>query len=395
VARQAATGFGVQTTIVMNKKVRSILFFILFGYVSTSSAQPDSLKNRYKKFIKLKEYMAPFWNSPKITDETLLVIRGGGTYSASLLFPAEKILSVTSTDHSKKYIKGKDWDLIKGRIIILPGSNVPFFDRSDLVFSVAKPGMSMNGKDGLSYVLFKEGLFFQSNQLSITYQPVKHSEWKGPRPDVQDTVLRLTKEKLTKRQQVKICFYGNSIETGYNSSGLMNGAPYMPSWPELVSWKLGTHFNTEIKYANPSVPGKMASWGAENAIPLVAVQKPDLVIVGFGMNDGASHVSPDDYRRSIQSIIDKIQSQNPQAEFVLISPMLANPNAVQDGIQELYLKELQKLSNKHVAVTDMTGVHRELLRSKSYQDMTGNNVNHPNDYLARWYAQMICGLLIK
>jgi len=42
----------------------------------------------------------------------------------------------------------------------------------------------------------------------------------------------------------------------------------------------------------------------------------------------------------------------------------------------------------------MTSVHGELLRHKAYQDMTGNNINHPNDYLARWYAQVIGALLI-
>lgn len=41
----------------------------------------------------------------------------------------------------------------------------------------------------------------------------------------------------------------------------------------------------------------------------------------------------------------------------------------------------------------MTEVHRKLLERKSFADMTGNNVNHPNDFLARWYAQYIVGML--
>ncbi len=46
-------------------------------------------------------------------------------------------------------------------------------------------------------------------------------------------------------------------------------------------------------------------------------------------------------------------------------------------------------------MVDMTGVHQELLKFKLFRDMTGNNVNHPNDFLHRWYAQEISGLLIK
>ena len=42
-----------------------------------------------------------------------------------------------------------------------------------------------------------------------------------------------------------------------------------------------------------------------------------------------------------------------------------------------------------VAVVNMTGVHAGLLQYKKYADMTGNNVNHANDYLARAYAQTL------
>jgi len=41
----------------------------------------------------------------------------------------------------------------------------------------------------------------------------------------------------------------------------------------------------------------------------------------------------------------------------------------------------------------MTTLHDKLLEKKTYIDMSGNNVNHPNDYLVRWYAQMVGALL--
>ncbi len=37
----------------------------------------------------------------------------------------------------------------------------------------------------------------------------------------------------------------------------------------------------------------------------------------------------------------------------------------------------------------MTSLHRALLSSKPYYHMTGNNVNHPNDFLSRVYAQAV------
>jgi hypothetical protein len=39
-------------------------------------------------------------------------------------------------------------------------------------------------------------------------------------------------------------------------------------------------------------------------------------------------------------------------------------------------------------------MHTTLLESKRYYDMTGNNVNHPNDFLARMYAQTILEVMI-
>lgn len=37
----------------------------------------------------------------------------------------------------------------------------------------------------------------------------------------------------------------------------------------------------------------------------------------------------------------------------------------------------------------MTSLHASLLEKKPYYHMTGNNINHPNDFLARLYAQSI------
>src|SRR5690606_5656421 len=100
------------------------------------------------------------------------------------------------------------------------------------------------------------------------------------------------------------------------------------------------------------------------------------------MDDGTANVRPDEYRNSIKSIIDIVRRNNKNVEFILIAPMLANSYSRQSGRQAEYKKELDKLKEQGIVVADMTGVHTELLKYKSYQDMTGNNVNHPNDYFA-------------
>ena len=42
-----------------------------------------------------------------------------------------------------------------------------------------------------------------------------------------------------------------------------------------------------------------------------------------------------------------------------------------------------------MAIVPVTSMHKSLLEKKRYYDMTGNNVNHPNDFMARIYAQTV------
>ena len=42
-----------------------------------------------------------------------------------------------------------------------------------------------------------------------------------------------------------------------------------------------------------------------------------------------------------------------------------------------------------MAVADVTTFHKYLLRRKRFCDMSANNVNHPNDFMARAYAHVM------
>ena len=360
---------------------------------SHTSAGADTI--RWKKYIDLETYTRPFWMTDTITDETALVIRNGDTATAGLLFKAKKILSVKAADHGRIFKKGKDWDYKGGKLTFGPASSVPFFHPKDLVFNKKVPGVSMDGKTPGTYVLFNEGYYFSTKQIAVTYIKDRSEIWHGPIPRFAGTGLPNTIARLENKKSLKVEFYGNSIEVGHNASGFERVPPYMPAWPELVIRKLQERYHVDISFINRSVAGRLAKWGRDSVSARVVVEKTDLVIIGFGMNDGTMKVPADIYREQIRGMMDSVNIEDPGAEFILIAPMLANPASTFDGLQASYRQELDKLTRKGVVVADLTGVHEELLRHKSYQDMTGNNINHPNDYLARWYAQFICGLLIK
>ena len=64
-------------------------------------------------------------------------------------------------------------------------------------------------------------------------------------------------------------------------------------------------------------------WGVENAKELVCPCNPDLVILGFGMN--SMQEPAEIYKVAILSIIQTIRSEHPDCEFLLVSPMIPNP----------------------------------------------------------------------
>lgn len=360
-----------------------------------SFGQQKQMDLRWKDYISLNNYLKPFWRADTVYDEIVLMIKDGKYTTGSLLFDAAKIVSVRATDLSVNYKKGDDWIYRDRKLSLSLKSKVPFIKKEDLVFETEKPGWSMAGKVKGTYVLFSEGHYFPSMQIAVTYIPVKKRTWSGTLPIYDDKALPLSIKKLQNKQPLKIVFYGNSIETGASASAFINRAPYMPGWPELIVHNLQQTYGTKVDFSNLSVGGMLAQWGADKAAELVVPQNPDLVIIGFGMNDGTFSISPEKFRNNIESIMDPVRAQNSKAEFILIAPMLANPYATQNGLQELYKAELDKLARNGVVVADITSLHRYLLQKKSYQDMTGNNVNHPNDYLARWYAQFLSAFLIK
>ena len=140
--------------------------------------------------------------------------------------------------------------------------------------------------------------------------------------------------------------------------------------------------------------GKRSQWGAQVAAS-EAGYGPDLCIIGFGMNDGSGRIPPESYQQNIKTIMEAVSAGNPDCEFVLIATTLPNPMVGRFfGYQEDYLPMLNALEKPGVAVADMTTFHKHLLTRKRFCDMSGNNVNHPNDFLARAYAHVLWQTII-
>jgi len=67
---------------------------------------------------------------------------------------------------------------------------------------------------------------------------------------------------------------------------------------------------------------------------------------------------------------------------------------LQQELFPAYRDALQELAGPGVALADMTSIWTEMLRHKADADLTGNGVNHPNDFGHRIYAQVLTSLLL-
>jgi hypothetical protein len=137
-----------------------------------------------------------------------------------------------------------------------------------------------------------------------------------------------------------------------------------------------------------------AEWGKDHAKSLVSWLKPDLVLIAFGMNDFWSY-SQDQFRQNTQAIIDEVRRENPNCEFILVASMKFDPAYTVEPmyVSKLpdYAEELNSLTQPGVALLDMTTLSDALYAVKSAKDLETDPM-HPDDFLARWYAQSLVAM---
>lgn len=343
-----------------------------------------------------EEYIKPVWEGNTVTDESFFPLENedGSIDPIPLLFKADRIISLKNSKHTITYREGVDYVLSDGKILILKDGNIETVKYKDYYLDESIPGQSFPRRGG-GFIYFGEADAMHKLQYVVTYT---HSEaWSGPVPQYQGDNLPKTMSELKNNQSVKVVFYGDSITTGANSSKVINQPPYVDDWCTMTVRELkNAYANDNIELVNTAVGGTVSSWGAAHAQERAAKFSPDLCFIAFGMNDGSGRVPKDDYLANIKRIMDTVWEVNPDCEFVLVATMLAHGEVAHFlGNQEEYLPALNSLKGQKVAVADLTSIHKYLLESKRYYDMSGNNVNHPNDFLARIYAQVMVNTLIE
>ncbi len=369
----------------------------------------------------LDTYTRPIWNDRVIHNETVMFV--GMEDEATLLYDADEILSVRSYDLKTEYEKGVDYDYVDGKLVLLPGTSIPCISKEE--YYTNDPNYSMlitTGNDGTNgqYTYWGEGDTMTKWQVAVTYT---HSEfWKGFMPtNYKDRYQNLI-QKLENGEDVTFVFYGDSITYGANASFIMGIEPYAPSWSLMFTQYIAKKYgymvtylqeghceapvpeedtvygnNGIITYINPSVGGWAVEHGYQNVDEyvndLLDKYGCDLFTVAFGMNNPS--LSAKKLRQYTEAIIEKVQEHAPETDVVMVATMVPNPEATNGwyGNQYTFEEELLVAADEYYAegtncaVVCMTSMSQEVLKSKRFRDYTGNNINHPNDFMSRLYAQ--------
>ena len=220
----------------------------------------------------------------------------------------------------------------------------------------------------------------------------------------------------------KMLLLGDSISCGGCSSSNINSEPFMKNWYELFADAVAEASGGNVKMDNSySVGGQISDWSLSssgesvNGVSLnkaqaaVLKEKPDLILIGWGMNDGTWHENQDLLAENVLKIIDSITFVYKEpVEFIVIGTCMPNDNGacyVLDsgvrkplyGFQPTYSASLAEMcaSVDNAVFVDAGEIHRYAIANKKYEDMTVNNVNHPNDFVIRMYAMNLSSAVIR
>ena len=333
------------------------------------------------------QYLLPFWKSDTIYDELVLLDKVNA--EADLMYTPKSIISVKNFDGTVSFEQNKDYSITNRTIKQVSG------EISKTVSIV--PGKTGNGNsNGLMNTR-------HTSWTRVTYIADRAKDHIAIDIENKKSLLPKTMSKLTARQSITLQAVGMSITAGLNVSGFIGddknfppAKPYMRGYVELFAEQMQQQYGSIITSINSACGGKTASWLATYAKALVNRNMPDLIIIDMGMNDIWGVTSPAQFKASIESTISTIRKDVPNAEFILIGNMIpdvkgigapANGAALMFG----FLDMLKSLEGPGIAVLDMTTLSETIYQRKGAKHCIANSL-HPNDYLARWYAQGLMAL---
>lgn len=356
----------------------------------------------------LKTYLSPLWKGEVVYNETLWF---AGSQTASLMYEPTEIVSVMSYDLKTTFEEDTDY-IVDGKDIIIPeNGKIPYLSPSELYRTSPMNSFVQalrRGEDGQpdGYIYADEGSTISAQQVAVTYRHKDRIAWNLPK--VETAKFPKTMAKLNGGEKIKVLFYGDSITVGANSSGHIGYEPHAESYANMVKSYMQKRFpSATIDFKNNAVGGTDSNWGinktsgnawidsleaseGDHFKKRVLNENPDLLFIAYGMNDQKYDAT--EYKQNIKEMIKGVRAKNPDVEIMLVSGMIANPETYFDNKDyEAYQNALLELSKdyENIGVATVYNSVKSVYTKKRFVDCTANNINHPNDYMMRVYAQTV------
>ncbi len=363
---------------------------------------------------RLDTLMEDIFSGNTVRNETVMFL--DPDEARPLLFRIDEVLSVTSYDGSRVYEEGVDYVVHDGQLIALASGSIPCIT-SEKYYGAGADSLLIteyNGKFVPTH--WGEGQVMTDWQVNVTYT---HSDtWEGFRQPCEAEIYADFLRKLQNGEDVTVIFYGDSCTYGAASSFAYGYAPYQYSYALLVTHALADLFGYTVHYASSlgPVPGKdyvggtrgtityinpsVGGWNSSDGVaqydaelaPLIAAYGCDLFVLDIGGNDGDRAAR--EVRLNDETILNRVLADAPGASLLVMSTMVPNPNSTNGWFGKEYLQEPQfiRMAERYrsrgvpCAVCCMTSMTLSVLDYVDFRDISGNNINHPNDFLARIYA---------
>lgn len=263
------------------------------------------------------------------------------------------------------YEEGRDYryDTARGTLSRLPGSRLPDFRTNVL-----------HGQSDFDHTKFP-GYGNKAFFAYADYPLASAVTW--PVQPTQVHRLTATRARLAAGGALTIVAFGDSITNGGEAST-----------PDLIFWQRWTddlkakYPSARLNAINGATGGDTTVRGLQRLQAKVLDAKPDLVLIGFGMNDHNRRGVPlPDFERNLRDLVARIRAST-TAEIVLFSTFPPNPKWTH-GTQRMaeYAAATGRVANDTgCAYADVFNNWQSMAARKRPEDLLANNINHPNDF---------------
>lgn len=312
-----------------------------------------------------------------VRGESLVLV---GTEPANFCFDGivKGSLSLRSTFSARKadrvvYTEGTDYvvDYAHGTITRTAGSRIPDYATNCLY--------GLKDFDHSKVPSFTNHPWF----VWADYRTTNGRPW--AEPNDQSRYLKTVRAKLEAGGPFLIASYGDSITAGGEAS-----QPHYRFQARYAHYLQKQFPQAKVTVQDVSISGYTSQQGVDWYDKyLGTVEKPDLVLVGFGMNDhNIGSVPLETFKQNLVTIV-KTARERQGAEVILFSAFPPNDNwhYGTHRMGEYAAATRQAAAEAKCAYVDVYRTWMMVLRRKNQPSLLGNNINHPNDFGHWLYEQ--------